>query len=176
MIKYAFYPGCVAKGGAPELYTSATSVAARLGLELTELTDVGIATFKMMLVNMLEGRFISEHDFEVSTRIATVLCGGEVEVHAHEIQCSGLGPCRDERTAREPGGLDARPWRWRGGRGSAAPAGAPPRRAASRRARPRSPAVPAGAAASSLPPRDRARARPERPRAQASAPRDGAAP
>ncbi len=41
--------------------------------------DVGIATFKMMLVNMLEGRFISEHDMEVSTRIATCLCGGNVD-------------------------------------------------------------------------------------------------
>lgn len=41
MIKYAFYPGCVSKGACPELYTSATSVAAKLGLELTELTDVG---------------------------------------------------------------------------------------------------------------------------------------
>ena len=41
--------------------------------------DVGIATFKMMLVNMLEGRFISEHDYEVSSRIATVLCGGEID-------------------------------------------------------------------------------------------------
>ena len=41
--------------------------------------DVGIATFRMMLVNMFEGRFISEHDLEVSTRIATVLCGGEVD-------------------------------------------------------------------------------------------------
>ena len=41
--------------------------------------DVGIATFRMMLVNMLEGRFISEHDYEVSTRIATVLCGGNVD-------------------------------------------------------------------------------------------------
>ncbi len=41
--------------------------------------DVGIATFKMMLVNMLEGRFISEHDFKVATRIATVLCGGAVD-------------------------------------------------------------------------------------------------
>ena len=40
---------------------------------------VGIATFKMMLVNMLEGRFISEHDYEIATRIATVLCGGEVD-------------------------------------------------------------------------------------------------
>lgn len=41
MIQFALYPGCVAKGSCPELYTSATSVAARLGLELTELTDVG---------------------------------------------------------------------------------------------------------------------------------------
>ena len=41
--------------------------------------DVGIATFRMMLVNMFEGRFISEHDLEVSSRIATVLCGGEVD-------------------------------------------------------------------------------------------------
>lgn len=41
--------------------------------------DVGIATFKMLLVNMLEGRFISEYDYEIASRIATVLCGGEVD-------------------------------------------------------------------------------------------------
>jgi 3-hydroxyacyl-CoA dehydrogenase len=41
--------------------------------------DVGIATFKMMLVNMLEGRMISEHDMEIATRIATVMCGGEID-------------------------------------------------------------------------------------------------
>ncbi|OLG30388.1 enoyl-CoA hydratase/isomerase family protein, partial [Xanthomonas oryzae] len=41
--------------------------------------DVGIATFKMLLVNMLEGRFISEYDYEIATRIATVVCGGEVD-------------------------------------------------------------------------------------------------
>ncbi|MBE5314828.1 MAG: 3-hydroxyacyl-CoA dehydrogenase/enoyl-CoA hydratase family protein [Xanthomonadales bacterium] len=41
--------------------------------------DIGVATFKANLVNMLSGRFISEHDLEVSTRIATVLCGGEVD-------------------------------------------------------------------------------------------------
>src|SRR3546814_14535773 len=33
----------------------------------------------MLLVNMLEGRFISEYDDEIATRIATVLCGGEVD-------------------------------------------------------------------------------------------------
>lgn len=41
--------------------------------------DVGIATFRMLLVNMLEGRFISGYDDEIATRIATVLCGGEVD-------------------------------------------------------------------------------------------------
>ena len=41
--------------------------------------DVGIATFRMLLVNMLEGRFISDYDYEIATRIATVLCGGEVD-------------------------------------------------------------------------------------------------
>ncbi len=41
--------------------------------------DVGLATLKMALVNMLEGRFISEHDNAVSTRIGDVLCGGAIE-------------------------------------------------------------------------------------------------
>jgi len=41
--------------------------------------DVGIATFRMQLVNMREGRFISAHDDEIATRIATVLSGGEVD-------------------------------------------------------------------------------------------------
>ncbi len=40
---------------------------------------MGIATFKMMLVNMLEGRFISPYDYEIAERIATVLCGGKVD-------------------------------------------------------------------------------------------------
>ncbi len=39
-MKYAFYPGCVSRGGCPELYTAATKVAARLGIELDELRDV----------------------------------------------------------------------------------------------------------------------------------------
>ena len=43
------------------------------------LGDTGIATLKMMLVNMKEGGFISAHDFEIGSRIATILCGGEVE-------------------------------------------------------------------------------------------------
>lgn len=41
--------------------------------------DVGTASLKMMLVNMLEGRFISEHDNVIASRIADVLCGGDIE-------------------------------------------------------------------------------------------------
>ena len=37
-MKYAFYPGCVARGGAPELYQSTLRVAEELGLELVEVT------------------------------------------------------------------------------------------------------------------------------------------
>jgi len=47
--------------------------------EIRVAGDTGIATLKMMLINMKEGGFISDHDYEISSRIATVLCGGEVE-------------------------------------------------------------------------------------------------
>ncbi len=40
--------------------------------------DTGIATLKMILINMKEGGFISEHDYEIGSRIAACLCGGEV--------------------------------------------------------------------------------------------------
>src|SRR5258708_39156930 len=39
--------------------------------------NTGIATLKMLLVNMKEGGFISEHDYEISSRIAAVLCRGQ---------------------------------------------------------------------------------------------------
>ncbi|TBR13097.1 MAG: 3-hydroxyacyl-CoA dehydrogenase/enoyl-CoA hydratase family protein, partial [Lysobacter sp.] len=46
---------------------------------VTVAGDVGIATLQMMLINMLEGMFISPHDYEIATRIATVMCGGMVD-------------------------------------------------------------------------------------------------
>lgn len=39
----------------------------------------GIATLKMIITNMLEGGFISEHDAAIAERSAVVLCGGHVE-------------------------------------------------------------------------------------------------
>jgi 3-hydroxyacyl-CoA dehydrogenase len=41
--------------------------------------DVGAATIRALLTNMREGGFISDHDVEVASRIARVLCGGDVE-------------------------------------------------------------------------------------------------
>jgi 3-hydroxyacyl-CoA dehydrogenase len=46
---------------------------------ITVAGDVGIASLQMMLINMLEGMFISPHDYEIATRIATVMCGGMVD-------------------------------------------------------------------------------------------------
>ena len=38
MVKYAFFPGCVSRGGCPELYPAAIQVCRKLGIELEELT------------------------------------------------------------------------------------------------------------------------------------------
>ena len=39
----------------------------------------GIATIKMMLVNMRDGGFICAHDYEIGERVARVMCGGDVD-------------------------------------------------------------------------------------------------
>jgi len=38
-----------------------------------------IATIKAFMVNMLEGGYISEHDYLIGSKVATVMCGGDVE-------------------------------------------------------------------------------------------------
>ncbi len=38
-MKFAYYPGCAAKGAAPELHQSTMKVVERLGIEVVELTD-----------------------------------------------------------------------------------------------------------------------------------------
>ena len=40
---------------------------------------VGVATFKASMVNMLEGGFISEHDYNIGCRVADTMCGGDVD-------------------------------------------------------------------------------------------------
>jgi hypothetical protein len=67
--------------GSVDLKLNSAPVAIRPGLttQIAVGGDTGIATLKMMLVNMKEGGFISDHDYEISSRIAEILCGGEVE-------------------------------------------------------------------------------------------------
>jgi 3-hydroxyacyl-CoA dehydrogenase len=51
-------------------------------LRVTQVPVAGrsaIATIKASLVNMRDGRFISEHDFLIASRIAEAVCGGDVE-------------------------------------------------------------------------------------------------
>jgi 3-hydroxyacyl-CoA dehydrogenase len=38
-----------------------------------------IGTIKAYMVNMREGGHISEHDYLIGSKVATVMCGGEVE-------------------------------------------------------------------------------------------------
>jgi 3-hydroxyacyl-CoA dehydrogenase len=47
--------------------------------EIPVVGKTGLGTIKMMLVNMKDGGFISEHDFLISSHIAEIMCGGEVE-------------------------------------------------------------------------------------------------
>ncbi len=49
------------------------------GLPIKVAGKTGIATLRMVMVNMLEGSFISDHDYEIGKRVAAALCGGEVE-------------------------------------------------------------------------------------------------
>ncbi len=55
-MKYAFWPGCVAKGACPELYTSMVRTSAALDIELVELYDG----------NCTGAGVISEHSFETA--------------------------------------------------------------------------------------------------------------
>jgi 3-hydroxyacyl-CoA dehydrogenase len=54
----------------------------RAPLRATQIPVAGrsaISTIKASLVNMRDGRFISDHDFLIASRIAEVVCGGDVE-------------------------------------------------------------------------------------------------
>lgn len=54
----------------------------RAPLKAKEIPVAGrsaISTIKAQLVNMRDGRFISEHDYRIASRIAEAVCGGDVE-------------------------------------------------------------------------------------------------
>ena len=47
--------------------------------QITVAGRTGIATLKAAMVNMREGGFISEHDFNIGCRVAETMCGGDVD-------------------------------------------------------------------------------------------------
>ncbi|OQW92935.1 MAG: 3-hydroxyacyl-CoA dehydrogenase [Beggiatoa sp. IS2] len=47
----------------------------------------GIATIKSQLVNMRDGNFISEHDYYIGSRLAEIVCGGDVEAGSEVDEC-----------------------------------------------------------------------------------------
>ncbi|MBI2912853.1 MAG: CoB--CoM heterodisulfide reductase iron-sulfur subunit B family protein [Chloroflexi bacterium] len=47
-MRYAYWPGCVAKGGCPELYVSMSKVAETLGIELVELHEASCTGFGVL--------------------------------------------------------------------------------------------------------------------------------
>lgn len=49
-----------------------------IGDDIPVVGSGGIATIKAALINMLVGEFISEYDYSICERIATILCGGDV--------------------------------------------------------------------------------------------------
>ena len=69
MPKYAFYPGCVSRGGCPELYPAARRVCRHLGIELEELvgascTGAGVLQEK----NQFLGDVLNARTFAMSER------------------------------------------------------------------------------------------------------------
>ncbi len=66
-MKYAFYPGCVSRGGCPELYPAAKLICQRLGIELQEMpgascTGAGVLQEK----NRLLGDVLNARTFAMS--------------------------------------------------------------------------------------------------------------
>ena len=41
-MKYAFFPGCVSQGGAPELYTATKLICSKVGIEIEEISGTNI--------------------------------------------------------------------------------------------------------------------------------------
>jgi 3-hydroxyacyl-CoA dehydrogenase len=70
--------------------------------------DPGVQTIRMMLYNMAEGKKISAYDAAIGTKVATVLCGGEVDAGTEvgepwfmDLERKAfLDLCREEKTAQ----------------------------------------------------------------------------
>lgn len=95
-MKYAFYPGCVARGGAPELYDSALAVMERLGIgyvELTRATCTGAGVLQEK--NLKMGDVLNVRTFAMAEEMGLpimVLCS----------TCQGVMSQANHRVQRDP--------------------------------------------------------------------------
>ena len=70
MPKFAFFPGCVSRGGCPELYPAVTRVCQRLGIELEELTGASCTGAGVLQEkNQLLGDVLNARTFAMAERM-----------------------------------------------------------------------------------------------------------
>jgi succinate dehydrogenase / fumarate reductase cytochrome b subunit len=95
-MKYAFYPGCVARGGAPELYESALAVMERLGIEHIELTKAACTGAGVLQEkNLKMGDILNVRTFAMAEEMGLpimVLCS----------TCQGVMAQVNHRVKRDP--------------------------------------------------------------------------
>lgn len=95
-MKYAFYPGCVARGGAPELYESALAVMGRLGIEYVELTKAACTGAGVLQEkNLKMGDVLNVRTFAMAEEMGLpimVLCS----------TCQGVMSQANHRVQRDP--------------------------------------------------------------------------
>jgi succinate dehydrogenase / fumarate reductase cytochrome b subunit len=96
-MRYAFWPGCVSKGAAPELYTSMVRVAPELGIELEELYDG----------NCTGAGVISEHSMETADALnaRNFAMAQRLDLPLMNIcsTCQGVQAMAQNRMKRNPG-------------------------------------------------------------------------
>ncbi|MBI2936270.1 MAG: CoB--CoM heterodisulfide reductase iron-sulfur subunit B family protein, partial [Chloroflexi bacterium] len=69
-MKFAFYPGCVSRGGCPELYPAAVAVAKSFGIELEELTGASCTgAGALQEGNLLLGDTLNARTFAMAERL-----------------------------------------------------------------------------------------------------------
>lgn len=92
-MKYAFYPGCVAKGGAPELYQSMVAVGEKLGFELEELTGAACTGAGVISErDPLAGDVVNTRTFAMAERLGHPImticstCTGVMSQVNHRVQ------------------------------------------------------------------------------------------
>ncbi len=95
-LKYAFYPGCVARGGTPELYDSAVAVMKRVGIEWVELTKASCTGAGVMQEKSIKlGDTLNVRTFAMAEQMGLpilVLCS----------TCQGVMSQANARVQRDP--------------------------------------------------------------------------